>query len=195
MLIADVCDFDEHTQLINTVCAQCSEFISEAKGNFVYKALPSEYNNIQKVKVRHHVCRTPIDQAFNEAFHENFDGVATRGVVASTRVPISESNTTDVFCVLPVNGYKYIYNKDGATTSTFGDVFSMLNNQSTSGSALKITSDLVRYTYTQDRLNEGLASADEIVFFKIPYYYAVRVRSDSYIDLITTINKKVKGKQ
>ena len=41
--------------------------------------------------------------------------------------------------------------------------------------AFDITRDLIKYTYTNKNLVEGIHSGSEVIFFNIPYFYAVRV--------------------
>jgi hypothetical protein len=43
--------------------------------------------------------------------------------------------------------------------------------------ATEITSDVVKYTYTNTMLIEGMRAGAEIIFYNIPSYYAVRCES------------------
>ena len=41
----------------------------------------------------------------------------------------------------------------------------------------KMLTDVLKFSYTDDKLAEGIASGSEIVLYNIPFYYAVRVSS------------------
>jgi hypothetical protein len=53
--------------------------------------------------------------------------------------------------------------------------------------AANIITDVMKYTYTSSNLVEGISAKAEIIFYNIPYYYAVR--SSLYPDYNTLITQ------
>jgi len=93
--------------------------------------------------------------------------------------------TTESFYVFPINGFSFLYSKGLQNSSeNFREVLNTLS-ENVHG-ALEITSDLIKYTYTNNNLVEGIMSESEIIFYGIPFFYALRVADiNSYAKLIT----------
>lgn len=151
-----------------TIKSKCSQFIKESRGYPIYRSLPISYNTFQKVKVRHHNKQDGVTEAFNGAFNN----IIPRSVFAGSTA-VAESAGMEPFYIFPVDGYRYVYSKGIQNSSlNFKEVMETLNKNVSS--AVDITSDLIKYTYTKTNLVEGITSNSEIIFYGIPQFYAVR---------------------
>ena len=173
MLVADILGGSPIDETIYAIKSECSQFLRESKGLPVYRALPKVYNTFHKVKVRHHKRSDSVSEAFNSAFSGEAANLVPRGVFAQS-VIMEATHDTDPFYVFPINGYRYFYSKGVQNSNlNFRDVMETL--QDNISGAFDITRDLIKYTYTNKNLAEGIQSDSEVIFFNIPYFYAVRV--------------------
>ena len=97
----------EYTNIINN----CSQFIIESCGLPIYKNMDKSYGVISKIKVRQ---KKSINEKFTMAYDEAF-GVSDlygRTLFTNGETSFSEdiSDTQNVYCVFPTDGYSYIYN-------------------------------------------------------------------------------------
>jgi hypothetical protein len=161
---------------VQTIKAECSQFLSETVGLPLIKALPIAYANFHKVKVRLQKRRDSVTDVFERAFGAEFSNLRQRAVFAYPTVPLlSEQN--DAFYVFPVNGYKYLYSKEVTNSSSdYRRVVDTLFEQfDDEAQASEVVADLLKYTYASANLREGIEAEAEIILYSIPYYYAVRV--------------------
>lgn len=184
MLVEDIIDVPPYTKDIYTIKTECSRFLQESSGLPVFRVLPSTYSAIQRVKVRQQRRSDTVSEAFNAAFSDKFHNIVPRGIFTQSAPPETISEGTELFYVFPINGYKYIYSKGVQNSNlNFRDVMETLAHNVKD--AFDITTDLIKYTYTQRNLTEGITSRSEIIFYGIPYFYAVKVSAfDSYTRLI-----------
>lgn len=189
MLVDDILGHEiNHTQFLGNVCSQ---FLHETGNLPLLKSLPVSYSDIQKVKARKQKRSDVVSEVFNKAFNSTWMDLRQRAIIAyPSNPPISEQ--TEPFYVLPINGYQYMYSKEVTnSTSNYKQMIDVLFEQfSNNYQALDIITDLLKFTYTNTDLIEGIQSQSEIILYGIPYYYAVRVATyPNYQELITTINK------
>jgi hypothetical protein len=176
----------EPTQFAD-IRANCSLFIAESAGVPIRKALPSSYQDIHRVKVRQQKRSDVITHVFNEAFSD-VRNLRQRAVIAYDEPTILENQ--EPFYIFPVNGYRFLYSKEVKNSSSdYKQVIDTLFEQfSDMERAAEIITDVVKYTYTNVNLHEGLQAGAEIIFYNIPYYYAVKQSLyPEYKNLITHI--------
>lgn len=166
---------------------RCSRFIYESNGLPLMKLLPRKYNDVHRVKVRKRKLHGEFDSIFNETFeHETFD-IRQRSIFA--RSVLSENTQThENFYVFPIDGYRFMYNKEvDQSEEKYKKVFEQLNNDDI---GVDLLSELLRFTYSNKNLYEGIYSGAEIILYNVPFYYAVRVSSvDSYKNLLKSLKK------
>lgn len=173
---------DDQYDILRT---ECSQFISETDALPVYRSLSSSYADLQRVKVRHHKKPSQLTTAFNKAFVNETHNIIPRGVF--TQSVLTESNLAhEPFYVFPINGYNFLYSK-GVQNSNVDLNHAMSVLAENAIDAVEVASDLIRYTYTNKNLVEGINAGSEIIFYNIPYFYAVRVSAVS--DYHSLINK------
>lgn len=153
--------------------ADCSQYIEESQGVPLLKALPSNYPSIHRVKVRQQKRTDPVTHVFNEAFSD-VRNLRQRAVIAYTNPTVQEGQ--EPFYVFPINGYQYLYSKEVQNSSSdykqvIDTVFEQFTDQA---HAAEILTDIVKYTYTNSKLVEGITAGAEIIFYNIPCFYAVK---------------------
>lgn len=177
---------------IQTIKAECSQFLKESAGLPLLKSLPTSYNNFHKVKVRLQKRKDDVAEAFDKAFGNQFVNLRQRAVFAyPSTPPINEG--TEPFYVFPINGYKFLYSKEVTNSSSdYKRVIDTLFEQfDDSQKATEIVTDLLKYTYSTDNLHEGIVSDSEVILYGIPFYYAIRVSAcQGYGKLLSNTHTK-----
>lgn len=151
---------------------ECSQFIQESGGLPLTKTLSENTPTIKKVKVRHrkgkHVLGEMLDNTFDEALQ-------SKAVFCS---PHDEDNQYYIF---PPNGYQFLYSneiKDSSIHSQYiyDQILQSLNEED----ATSIFKEMLKISYTNENLFEGLQSKSEIILFDIPYFYAISTDAIDY---------------
>lgn len=182
MLIVDFLNKSSTTdhELVN-IRKECSQFILESRGIPIYKNLPTTYPDIHKVKARFKKTKDNVSEVFNQAFSHKTQNIRQRAIISQTHFPM-QCESLEAFYVFPKNHYQFLYSREVTNSnSDYKQVIDTLFEQfDDSQKATEIVTDLLKYTYSTQDLYEGLYANAEIIFYGIPYYYAVRV--DSNID-------------
>lgn len=177
MLVDDLLNSQPtHTLRLHQVKSECSQFISEAHGLAIHKALPKSYSDIHKVKVRFKKKADLVSAAFNHAFLHETHKISQRAVFAQSDLIEHTSPDLDIFYVFPINNYKFLYSKEVTNSSSdykqvVDTIFESFDDVEY---ATGIITDLLKFSYSSQNLNEGITAGSEIIFYGIPYYYAVR---------------------
>lgn len=160
---------------VQTIKAECSQFLLESAGLPLLKTLPSAYHNFHKVKVRLQKRRDGVSDVFERAFGHEFVNLRQRAVFTYPDAPVVTEGS-DLFYVFPLNGYKYLYSREVTNSSNdYKRVIDTLVEQfDDPATASDVVMDLLKYTYASSNLREGLEANAEIIMYGIPYYYAVR---------------------
>jgi len=178
MLVDDL--FQTNIQLsvqdLHIIKQECSQFIQESYGIPIHKALPSTYPDLHKVKARFKKKTDEVTDAFNKAFETDVAKLRQRAIFAYSTPPILTEDT-DLFYVFPINNYKFLYSQEVTNSSSdyrqvINTLFETFHN---TDKAIEIVTDLLKYTYSTENLYEGIVAKAEIIFYGIPFYYAVRV--------------------
>lgn len=158
------------------ISSACSGFVQESGGLPLFKTLPSAYANVQKVKVRQQRRIDVVDQVFNEAFSAEFKNLRQRAIISHSSPPQQIPEGLDLFYILPPNGFKFIYSKE-VTDSSYEYkkvIDTIFEHVDSIDAAAGIVTDMLKYTYTNDALHEGISAKAEIIIYNVPYYFAVR---------------------
>lgn len=176
--------------LHTTVAQQCSDFIIEAQGLCLLKNLPTTYSNIHKVKARKRNIDGKFAETFNEAFNDSFQEIAQRAIFANGQASfVPTKGNLEPFYVFPINEYQYIYSAEVDNSSeNYKQVIEVMFEQFGSKKGKTIVSELLKFTYAHDKLAEGIEKGSEIVFYDIPYYYAIRTSlTSNYEELLSIL--------
>lgn len=173
---------------LTTLVSQCSQFIEEAGDQSLLKSLSNQYDDVHKVKVRKRKTQT-FDNTFNEAFNFHYE-LRQRSVFANGQSSfVSEGIQTDTFYVFPIDGYKFMYcNEVQNSTVEYQQVFDSIVDGFGQSKGNEVITEMLKFTYIHDNLNEGISNGSELIFYNIPYYYAVRANME-YDSLLTTLGQ------
>ena len=179
------------TPELEKLLQHCSQFLEESDGLPLFKMLPSTYSDLHKVKVRQKK-QQDLDIVFNEAFRQ-YPGLRQRAVFAQPFGSFHAlGENQDPFFVFPVNGYKYMWSTEiDNSYEEYQTVFEAIVKGVGAESGADVITDMLKFTYTDEDLVEGINSNSEIIFYNIPHYYAVRTTQveagDHYLDLLTDL--------
>lgn len=160
--------------MLPTLSYECSEFLAASGGRPLLKNLPRLRDGFVKVKVRHQRATNPFIENFNSAFVNEKPNLLQRSVVVhgeASFVPSTDPNL-EPFYVFPVDGFRYMYNPH-ASTHAYQETFDKLLSN-VGQSAPELFQSILKYDYVFDKLEDGIQSGSEIIFFGIPYYFALR---------------------
>lgn len=169
---------------IDLIRSECGRFLRESHGLPLLKILPHDYSNFKKIKVRKKKFR--INSKLNKLFREtlNIDLYETT-MFASGFMTIDETVNLDLFYIFPVDKYKFLYSLEIKNSSiSYGSLLEVLTDSMGNSAGEEVVSDLIKMTYVQENLVEGIKSGSEIVFFGIPKYYAVRCSSVNSYEIL-----------
>jgi hypothetical protein len=173
----------DHTNILKT---ECSQFLRETGKKPLLKALPKDYNNFHRVKIRQRKQTDDLSEAFNKAFEQTFSNIKQRAIFAYSN-PMQLAEDTDLFFIFPINGYQHMFNPEVSnSTNDYKVIVDTLVEQSDDiEEALSLVSDLAKLTYVSTSLVEAIKNNAEVILYGIPYYYAVRVNAcNNYNTLI-----------
>lgn len=186
MLVRDILEHNTFNSIVRqSIQADCSVFIRESQGLPLFRQLPTTYADFHRVKVRLQKRKDAVTEVFERAFGQEYTNLRQRAVFASTTLP-PKADHTEPFYVFPIDGYKFLYSKEVTNSdSDYRDVIDKLVSElGNLTEATDIVTDLLKYTYSTCKLHEGLSSGAEVIFYGIPYYYAVRAEVCEYADLV-----------
>lgn len=161
--------------MLPTLSYECAEFLLESRGKPLLKNLPRFREGFTKIKVRHQRNIDPFLETFNAAFANEKTKLMHRAIIAqgeSSFVP-SDDPKLEPFYIFPIDGFKYMYNPNAATAMEYKETFDKLHSN-VGNSAPDILQMLLKHDYVFDKLEEGISSGSEIIFYGIPYYFALR---------------------
>lgn len=162
------------------------------------KNLPSGYGDFHRVKVRKRKQGNDdpsemFSEAFNEAFEDELRNLRERAIFANGEVSFesADSSEFDTFYVFPIDGYHFMYSREVENSSQdYKTVFDAIFEEFGSERGNNVITDLLKFTYTSVKLHEGIESGSEIIFYNIPYFYAIRAATvDSYENLLKEIEE------
>lgn len=181
----------ENNNPYGIILDECSNFISESQGNPLFKNLPPPSNYVApgtfRVKVRHKKNNEIITELYSAALVPN---VRERSIfVHGTKQ--EQTKNEQPFYVFPRNGYKYLYSCEVHESSEeYKEILDTLVETVGSERAYGIITDMLKYTYSNNNLSEAVQQGVEIMFYGIPYYYAVAIEAfPDYSELI----RKIRG--
>ena len=175
--------------LLNT---RCSQFICESGTIPLLKNLPVSYEDFHRVKVRKRKIDDEFDNVFNEAFCDEVYQLRQRAMFANgpDSFEVAVDERSEPFFVFPIDGFKFMYSSEVKNSNDdYKAVFETIVERCGDDS-LDMVTDLLKFTYTHERLCEGLENGCEIIIYNIPFYYALRASTvDDYDELLTSLTE------
>lgn len=195
MRVGDLIQTEETREELILLSERCSQFFEDASGLPLMKNLPSEYGDFHKVKVRKRSKlkndSKEFAETFNEAFETELRNLRERAIFANGATSFEPADTAELepFYIFPIDGYKFMYSKEVENSSQdYKTVFDAIFEEFGSEKGNEIIADLLKFSYTSEKLYEGIDQGSEIILYNIPYFYAVRASTvDDYDELLTAI--------
>ena len=164
------------------IIKECSEFIKESQGSPLIKLLPAIGSDSRKIKVRAKKHSSKFNDLFNSVFSEHADlrsrCIFAHGKTYSSTLVETSDESLDLFYVLPINGYKYMYTPDVTNSyETYTESLNLLYEKVSTDQADAMFKDILKFSYVNSNLVEGIENGCEIILYGIPYYYAIRTSS------------------
>lgn len=187
MLVRDILERGSFNSTVRQALnADCSTFLRESQGLPIFRQLPTSYADFHRVKVRLHKRKDGVADVFERAFGQEYTNIRQRAIFTHSSLPVG-TEQTEPFYVFPINGYRFLYSKEVSDSdSNYQHVIDKLVSEL--GDLTEVTdivTDLLKYTYSTSKLYEGMASGAEVIFYGIPYYYAVRTGVCEYKDVVS----------
>jgi len=198
MRVDDLIQTDDSREELQILAERCSQFFEEAEGRALLKNLSSNYGDFHKVKVRKRKQRKSdpsgeFSEAFNEAFENEMRNLRERAIFANGELSFEPADHDDLepFYVFPIDGYQFMYSREVENSSQdYKTVFDAIFEEFGSDRGNSVITDLLKFTYTSEKLHEGIESGSEIILYNIPYFYAIRTSTvDNYENLLKEIEE------
>lgn len=188
MHVNDILITQEPPEMVQLISERCSNFIVESDRMPLFKNLPKEYSDFHRVKVRHRKVDA-LGEAMNMAFKNEDQRLAQRAIFTSGyNNPPQHTKLQEYlepFYIFPIDGYHFIYNKEIKETLNLVDLNPIIEEFGLN-KGIETIADVLKFSYTQNNLCEGIRSGSEIILYGIPFYYALRASTvESYDDLLT----------
>jgi hypothetical protein len=95
-------------------------------------------------------------------------------------------NDHDLFYVFPIDGYKFIYSPEVKDANEYDQTLETLFQHHDNDYAIGMIKSVIGYDYITEGLSDAIDKDCEILFYGIPYYYAVRASTvNSYSTLFS----------
>lgn len=165
-------------------------FLEMSNGLPLLKNLPSHYEDLRKVKLR--MRKRKAEDRFAKTFNEAFDEIPhlrQRAMFANGPASfIAESGEREPFYIFPIDGFRFMYSLEVTNSSTdymtaFDAILEQFNGDN------QLMEQVLKYTYTRERLAEGIERGSEIILHNMPYCYAVRQSVGKYDELLNTLQE------
>lgn len=177
----------------SVVKRKCSQFLENSQGLPLLKNLPSSYTDLHKVKIRHKQNTSDVSETMNKAFENNYRNLYQRSLFCNGQLSfVAEHTDHEPFYIFPVDGFRFVYCTEVQSSSVqYKDTFDTLLERfgNDKNQTIDILTDLLKHTYTDKYLHEGIDSGAEIIIYNIPCYYAVRCNVvEDYDHLLTFLS-------
>jgi hypothetical protein len=180
------------TKVTDPIQVKCSNFLEMSGGLPLLKNLPCHYEDFRKVKLR--LRKKQSNEKFNKTFNEAFDEIPhlrQRAMFANgPSTFIAENGEKEPFYIFPVDGFQFMYSLEVTNSNTdYMEAFDTLLSSVSSG-VDKLMEQVLKYSYTHSKLDEGIEHGSEIILFNMPFCYAIRVSSvEGYDEILDRVKK------
>lgn len=157
----------------SSILKDCSEFLSKAGNNPLYKLLPTGGEGFRKIKIRKkNRHEHSFERYFDMAFGHQYKDLRLRSMIAQSKTPDNNNPLLEPFYVFPINGFRILYNQQIEDYNSYIKTLEgILQN---TGSMEQLLKNLFEYAYVEGEIVDAIKSGSDILIYDIPYYYAVR---------------------
>jgi len=171
-------------RIIQRIRDECGEYLSMAGPYPSIKRLSGdEASYHRKVKVRHKKNPTGVIRLLGKAMEHEARNIHMRCVSVNgpdIKEALSKNDASELYYIFPINGFRYLYNNRVDTFEQYQKTLKALleSKTITRESAVQLVIDSMSYTYSKFdiKLKEALKTSKEVIFYNMPYYYAVSVK-------------------
>jgi hypothetical protein len=178
--------------VLSKIKRECSEFLELCDGNCAQKSLLFDGRFVKKVKVRKKKNKDSFLDLFDKAFEQEYRDIMGRSIFCNGVHVKCDKEDWERFYVFPINGFKTLYNPDFDYYKEYLSIYSNLKDNMDDHTAKQTFIDMIEYSYKINNLNisDALFSNNEIIFYGIPYYYAVKQsKHPDYKELLRKIEQ------
>jgi hypothetical protein len=159
-----------------SILLECSDFLSDSNNIPMYKHLPDNKDQ-DKVKIR---LKSKIEPYYNHIDKGlNFKNFNNRSLKCYMDIGKPIPGYIPYYIFIP-DGFQFIYTIDNRTIDLASIFLELSNKLDNSGDTFE---ELLKYYYNFKKLETGLKSNAEIIFYDIPYYYCIKA-DKPYKDII-----------
>lgn len=196
MRVDDLVQSADFYSELRLIAERCTQYVQESQGLPLLKNLSDEYGDFHKVKVRKRKQRKKdpsetFSVAFNEAFDEEIANLRERAVFANGDISFepAERDGLEPFYVFPIDGYRFMYSREVENSSSdYKTVFDAIFEEFGADHGNEVITELLKFSYTTDKLYEGIQLGSEIILYNLPYFYAIRAATvDNYNDILKEV--------
>lgn len=177
------------SNILTKIKQECGDFIEQSKGNHAHKNLYFDGRFVKRVKVRKKKSKDDFSKLFDEAFEGEYREIHGRSIFCNG--PHSrETVDKGLFYVFPIDGFRYLYNPDIDYYREYMKIYDRLQSTMDSVNAKNTFIDMIEYSYKEKplSLDSALFSGNEVIFYNIPYYFAVKKsKHPDYLELLKII--------
>jgi hypothetical protein len=163
---------------LKTIKSQCSQFLEESKQYPLLKNLSIYYEGFKKVKIRHKKINNVFVEAFNQSFYNTHKDLFNRAIFANGMTPFNTTPTSDVvepFYIFPINGYNFLYNPlIFNSENQYLPEITKVKTIFDENAAIEMFKGVILSEYKVNHLDAALKIGAEVIFYGIPFYYAIR---------------------
>lgn len=164
---------------VEKIAKECSNFVAESGGHPLIRYLDTtKYSSdICKIKLRHRSGQQ-APQIIDTALNEETQNVSSRALHIDFSQP--DDSSLKPFYVIPTNGYRFICHNSDSVSS--------LDEVATTSAIEDIAVEVVKMAAVNTSLCEAIQTKTELMFYNIPFCYAINCESTTYGTFINMVN-------
>jgi len=162
---------------------ECDQFLELSGGYPAVRALKPDGRYVKRVKVRHKKNTTGFMRVMGDALKDEYEGIDVRSVI--TNGPYSTVEGAVSYYIFPKNGFSFLFNPRVTDHEEYKESYERLIKLDVSqNDAMAIVEDAIEYAYTSGErtLKQALQSNKEIIFYGMPYYYAISAEKHPFYE-------------
>ena len=160
----------------NSIKTECSQYLNllPTPDSWLMKPMKSNTGMSSKIKIRHKKVKAEYEAEINNVFSSEHQKLLQRCLIAYTsNKSLNLNDDMTLYYVFPINGFKFMYNPIiDYSLQQYDDLLDKLNDMGSS--KRDIFYNTIKLSFKSDSLIEANQNSCEIIFYNIPYYYAIQ---------------------
>lgn len=166
----------------NVIAGNCSQYLESRPTVPLIKSIPNEFATdlFLKIKLRHK-SPTEFDAIFNKALGKQKFKERTVSVNSSDSTQYGHQD----FFILPPNGFNFLYSRNIKRSDELHlSVYNNLKDKCDEEMQISLFSDILRYNYKSDNLQEAAEAGVEVLIHGVQFVYAFNANAFNFDQLI-----------